>query len=389
MKFASRIIVLVWVAGLWCEGQDNTWGPCEQEVNCELPACFCANNTQGPEAVPATQRPHIVVLTFNDAVNERNFDYYSKMLTTGWKNSNGCPVRLTLFVSDTWTNYTQVQKLWLAGAEVAAFSKSGYGQTEYFYKTITKEKLREEIGGQKQNFVKKAKIPPYAIRGFRIPYFSAAGDDMFDVLAEENYDYDSSLLITRDSMQAPPTWPATLTYKWPFKCKLGHCPLSNHSSIWEVPVQMLYDLNDTFECQYIDACTNAPTTEEGAFQLLWRNFLPYYKSRTPFVLNMRATWLNTDFQRTAFHRLVYSIMDMPEVYFVTMSQLVDWMKNATSLNEIQNFEPWLCPKRELYQSQSSTLRGDTTLLPLALVSAFIVHRIIFYNIHVIYNVSLP
>ncbi|CAL1543560.1 unnamed protein product [Lymnaea stagnalis] len=353
-----RLLVccLVILFSISCNGQTltsaATWGPCVQDSNCQLPDCFCANNTDGPQAVPKKIRPQIVVLSFNDAVNERNFPYYKQMLGAGWKNSNGCPVGLTLFVPDAWTNYTQVKELWLAGAEIAAFSKSGYGQTIYYYNTTTRDILVEEIGGQKDNFVKKAKIPPESIRGYRMPHFIAGGDEMFNVLSDHGYDYDSSLLITRPSLLTPPSWPATLDYKWPFVCKQGRCPVSNHS-VWEIPVNMLLDLNETFECQYIDACTNAPTTEEGAFQLLWRNFLPYYRNRTPFVLNMRATWLNTDFQRTAFHRLVYSFLDSPEVYIVTMSQLVDWMKNATRIEDIQTFDPWLCPQRVLYQAASN------------------------------------
>ncbi|XP_035828796.1 chitin deacetylase 7-like [Aplysia californica] len=209
---------------------------CVQDVNCHLPDCFCANNTQGPLTVAAQNRPQIVALSFSDAVNERNFGYYIEMLRSGWKNSNGCPVSLTLFVPDPWTNYTMVQKLWLEGAEIASFGKSGYSQSSYHYKTLSRELLEEEIGGQKDNFVIKAKIPPDAIKGFRMPYFESGSDEMLDVLKEEGYTYDSTLLVNRQTLQEAPSWPATFTYEWPFACKHGRCPTSNHSSLWEVCV---------------------------------------------------------------------------------------------------------------------------------------------------------
>ncbi|KAK6999569.1 chitin deacetylase 7, partial [Biomphalaria glabrata] len=71
------------------------------------------------------------------------------------------------------------------------------------------------------------------IRGFRIPYLYAGGDDMFDVLTSSGFDYDSSLIVNRRTLNSPPSWPATLDYSWPFECKQGKCPSSSHSSFWE------------------------------------------------------------------------------------------------------------------------------------------------------------
>ncbi|XP_055880442.1 chitin deacetylase 8-like [Biomphalaria glabrata] len=350
------------------KGDSLISGVCDGDTNCFLPDCFCPNNTKGPANVSIDQRPQIVVLAFNDAINDRNYNYYLELLTSNWKNANGCPISMTLFVPDVWTNYTQLQQLWLAGAEIAAFGKSGYGQTAEFYKTITKKSLIDEISGQKEQLVKKGKIPAEYIRGFRIPYLYAGGDDMFDVLTSSGFDYDSSLIVNRRTLNSPPSWPATLDYSWPFECKQGKCPSSSHSSFWEIPIHLFYDFNQTYECQYLDSCAYAVSNEEEAFQLLWRNYLPFYRNRTPFVLNLRAALLNNEFQRTAIRRLILTFMESPEVYMLSMSQLVDWMKNVTSLTDITHSEPWSCTAKKLLDTSSSS--GSSSELTIIATNIF-------------------
>ncbi|KAH9499631.1 hypothetical protein Btru_074314 [Bulinus truncatus] len=322
---------------------------------------------QGPVNVTLQQRPHIVVLAFNDAVNERNYKLYSNILKSSHKNPNGCPFGLTLFVSDTWTNYTQLSQLWLDGAEVAAFGKSGYGQTLAFYKNITKKGLLDEIGGAKENFIKKGRIPPDSIRGYRTPHFQTGGDAMFDVLKDYGFDYDSSLIVNRSSMDSPPSWPATLDYRWPFECNVGRCPVSNHSSFWEIPVHLIKDLSKKYECQYIDSCTSSPKDKDEAYQLMWDNYSPFHSTRTPFVFNLRSTWLTIDIHQQAFEKLM-GMFIQEEVFVVTMSQLVDWMKNPTNLNDIDTFEPWSCNEKRVLLNVASGVNKTSAI---ALVLSFI------------------
>lgn len=69
------------------------------------------------------QIPQMIILTFDDAINPENWDLYTKKLfTQERKNSNGCPIRATFFVSHEYTNYQQVQKLWNEGHEIAVHS---------------------------------------------------------------------------------------------------------------------------------------------------------------------------------------------------------------------------------------------------------------------------
>jgi hypothetical protein len=65
------------------------------------------------------QTPQIVMMTFDGAVNLNNFDHYKRVFTSDRKNSNGCPIRGTFFVSHEYSNYNMIQRLAHDGHEIA------------------------------------------------------------------------------------------------------------------------------------------------------------------------------------------------------------------------------------------------------------------------------
>lgn len=68
--------------------------------------------------------PQIVVLTFDDSVNDLNKGLYADLFEKGRKNPNGCPISATFYVSHEWTDYSQVQNLYAAGHEIASHTVS-------------------------------------------------------------------------------------------------------------------------------------------------------------------------------------------------------------------------------------------------------------------------
>lgn len=66
--------------------------------------------------------PQLVLLTFDDSVNDLNREIYRKLFEEGRKNPNGCPIRSTFYVSHEWTDYSQVQNLYAKGHEIASHS---------------------------------------------------------------------------------------------------------------------------------------------------------------------------------------------------------------------------------------------------------------------------
>lgn len=71
-----------------------------------------------------SQVPQMVLLTFDDAVNDLNMGYYSELFEKGRVNPNGCPIVSTFYVSHEWTDYSQVQNLYADGHEMASHTVS-------------------------------------------------------------------------------------------------------------------------------------------------------------------------------------------------------------------------------------------------------------------------
>lgn len=68
--------------------------------------------------------PQLVLLTFDDSVNDLNKDLYKDLFENGRLNPNGCPIAATFYVSHEWTDYGQVQSLYADGHEIASHTIS-------------------------------------------------------------------------------------------------------------------------------------------------------------------------------------------------------------------------------------------------------------------------
>ena len=66
--------------------------------------------------------PQLVLISFDDAVNDINWHIYEELLNSGRSNPNGCPIKATFYVSHEWTDYSQVQTLYSRGHEIASHS---------------------------------------------------------------------------------------------------------------------------------------------------------------------------------------------------------------------------------------------------------------------------
>ena len=87
--------------------------------NCLLPDCNCGS-AQIPGGLNRNQVPQIVMITFDDAINDLNWDIYEEIFNGKRKNPNHCPLLGTFYVSHEWTDYGQVQTLYSRGHEMAS-----------------------------------------------------------------------------------------------------------------------------------------------------------------------------------------------------------------------------------------------------------------------------
>lgn len=81
----------------WCDATNdpNAVGACDRS-ECFLPDCFCSRDgTRIPGELERQETPQMIMLTFDDAVNQDNWELYNNVLFSGkHKNPNGCPIKV-------------------------------------------------------------------------------------------------------------------------------------------------------------------------------------------------------------------------------------------------------------------------------------------------------
>lgn len=169
----------------------------------------------------------------------------------------------------------------------------------------------------------------------RAPYLQTAGDETIDMLAERGFQWDSSFAT---DVNDPPLWPYTFTYRSTAGCAIHPCPVRSHNDIWEIPLVDYIDTNDTL-CENVDSCY-FPNDKEEALELLRTNFARHYESnRAPFPLNLRARWFLNDgtYNLEALQEFLDDLSRLNDVYFVTYSQVIQWMKKPTRSSQMSGF----------------------------------------------------
>ena len=120
--------------------------PCNQTA-CRLPDCLCSD-TKIPGGMPVGGVPQMVVLSFQGAVNDQNYQLYRRLFD-GRHNPNGCPVTGSFYVSHEWTNYYQVQSLYSQGHEIGDRAVTE-GSQDYWSKA-TSATWAQQIKGNSVN----------------------------------------------------------------------------------------------------------------------------------------------------------------------------------------------------------------------------------------------
>lgn len=310
---------------------DKPAAKCRKDV-CLLPDCNCGGSDI-PGGIPVVQTPQIVLLTFDDAVNDLNKPLYSDLFENGRKNPNGCPISATFYVSHEWTDYSQVQNLYADGHEMASHTVS-----HSFGEQFSARKWSREVAGQREILAAYGGVKLEDVRGMRAPFLSVGGNNMFKMLWDTNFTYDSSMPIYENR---PPSWPYTLDYKLFHDCMIPPCPTRSYPGLWEVPMVMWQDLNGG-RCSMGDACSNPPTPD-GVYKMLIKNFERHYTTnRAPFGLFYHAAWFTQPHHKEGFISFLDTIVAMDDVWIITNWQAIQWIRNPTPLALLHTFEPFGC-----------------------------------------------
>lgn len=305
---------------------------CRKSHVCNPPDCFCCRDEM---PLHDQKIPQMVFFTFDDAVNPQVAAFYKELFDASRVNPNGCPIKMTLFISHSSTVYSLVNEFYQKGMEIASHSVT--------HSNPDPNTFLHEAKKQKENLVLKAKIPENEIKGWRSPFLKPLGDKQPDVLQELGYEYDATLTIIKPNAKEKAPIPFTLDYGWPYDCKIQPCPKKEHKGFWEVPVISVRDYLDKYNCVYIDGCNIPPPSEALAYQFLWDNFENYYKTnRAPMGINMHASWFYYPDRKKAMNRFIKDLIELGDVYIVSVSQVIAWLRNPTPLSGIKDFAPWQC-----------------------------------------------
>jgi len=298
-------------------------------AKCRLPDCYCGGSDI-PGGYTPQDIPQFVLLTFDDAVNDLNMNFFEELFKER-TNPNGCPIKATFYVSHEWTDYSQVQDLYADGHEIASHTV-----THSHGSNFNEEKWANEVIGEAEMLVRYAGVNPKDIKGMRAPFLAVGGDTMFNMLNRYGLYYDSSMSV------ATPSWPYTLEYKIPHHCAVNPCPKESHPGMWEVPMTVLKDVRGG-TCSMADGCFYEE--DAAAIQKIFtQNFLEHYtKSKAPFPLFFHAAWFfNRPHRREGFLNFLDSILALPDVYFVTSQELINWVRYPEPLDSVHTSPVFDC-----------------------------------------------
>lgn len=295
--------------------------------DCHCPSLAAPGGLQGADI------PQFVLITHDDAISSLA-NTVLRSVVDGFKNPNGCNVVATWFTTSTGTECELAKKLYEQNHEIALHTVN-HASLDPNFVGMEQEMMnaREELA--------QCGIPKEAMLGFRAPYL-VHNQQQREILAKHNMLYDSSIIdfissqSTTTKNMAQRLWPYSMDHGIIQDCtytQAGSCsPTEKYPGMWELPIWPL--LKDD-----VDMPNNAYSMDPGpgfggdVYQTLVTNFDQAYNgNRAPVPLFTHATWF-TDENIAAARKFIEYALSKNDVYFVTVQELIQWMKNPVSADE--------------------------------------------------------
>jgi len=319
----------------FCElGQDPNGARKCDPSECFLPDCFCSEDAKeipgghSPESIP-----QMIILSFDDAVNNNNFPVYESIFKGSRVNPNGCSIKGTFFINNQFTNYSMVEALANAGNEIATHSMTHNSDDEDYWTDGSKDQWASEFSDGRIALEHFAKLPSGSVLGARAPQLRVGGNRQFEAMQDSGFLYDSSMVAR---LQNPPLWPYNVYYSLPHDCygDLQKCPTRSYN-VWEMIINELdrrenpLEVDDVVGCVTLDGC-NTITTASQLYNVLSHNFFRHYETnRAPMHVYLHAAWFqqNPDMLEAFLYWVDEVLSDHQDVYFLTYSQVLEWIQS--------------------------------------------------------------
>jgi hypothetical protein len=89
----------------------------------------------------------------------------------------------------------------------------------------------------------------------------------------------------------------------------------------------------------VDSCLPAPNSTADAEEYFMSNFKRHHENnRAPFPVFLHETWLSEDEvnRKVGYFNFIEKLLQMEEVFFVTIQEVLEWMENPVSLTEYKD-----------------------------------------------------
>jgi hypothetical protein len=109
----------------------------------------------------------------------------------------------------------------------------------------------------------------------------------------------------------------------------------------------LVDYKQEFVCTYADGCHNSPHSSFDTYHYFMNNFNHLVSSnRAPMGIHLRKEWFSHPFYYPNIRGLemfLDSVLSFrQDVYAVSITQMLDWLRAPVSLADTASFEAWKC-----------------------------------------------
>lgn len=293
--------------------------------------CHCASSSP-PGGLPAKSIPQFVVVTNDDAITVVTMPVILDIVDKH-RMKNGCKPPVTWFVSINYTDPHLVQEVYMKGHEIATHTLNHVMNPD-----VT------EIVGAKLWLNSTARIPLEKIKGFRAPFLAHSAEQRY-ILSQNGFLYDSSIPEPFPTPTSPSgearVFPYSMDFGIPQNCALGTAPcLANETypGLWEFPLYNVQDANGK-------VITNMDPPGD-IFEAYAREFdRSYYGNRAPVGVFIHAAWLMDPARADGLSRFIEYALSHDDVYFGTMTQVINWIKNPKTADE---YKPTCKPPTDIY-----------------------------------------